>query len=32
MVNPWFIAKMALMGLAGLNMIAFHLSPWKNDL
>ncbi len=30
MVNHWFIAKMALMGLAGLNMIAFHLIPWKN--
>lgn len=30
MVNPWFLGKMALMGLAGLNMIAFHLIPWKN--
>lgn len=30
MVNPWFLSKMALMGLAGLNMIAFHLIPWKN--
>lgn len=30
MVNPWFLGKMGLMGLAGLNMIAFHLIPWKN--
>jgi uncharacterized membrane protein len=30
MVNPWFLGKMALMGLAGVNMIAFHLIPWKN--
>ncbi len=30
MVNPWFLSKMVAMGLAGLNMIAFHLIPWKN--
>lgn len=30
MVNPWFLAKMVLMGLAGLNMIAFHGGVWKN--
>ena len=30
MVNPWFLGKMALMGLAGVNMIAFHLIPWTN--
>jgi uncharacterized membrane protein len=30
MVNPWFIGKMVLMALAGLNMILFHLIPWKS--
>lgn len=27
--NPAFLAKMVLLALAGLNMAAFHLIPWK---
>jgi len=30
MVNPWFLSKMSLMAVAGLNMFIFHFFPWKN--
>lgn len=30
MVNPYFLAKMGLLALAGLNMAFFHLSTWKD--
>jgi hypothetical protein len=30
MVNPYFLVKMALLALAGLNMAFFHLFTWKN--
>ena len=29
MANPWFIAKMAAMALAGLNMMYFHFITWR---
>jgi uncharacterized membrane protein len=29
MNNPWFIAKMAAMALAGLNMMYFHFMTWR---
>jgi len=29
MVNPYFLAKMGLLLLAGLNMAAFHMVTWK---
>lgn len=30
MVNPYFIVKMVLIVLAGLNMLYFHFVTWKN--
>jgi hypothetical protein len=30
MANPWFIAKMVTMALAGLNMLYFHFVTWKS--
>jgi len=30
MVNPWFLAKMCLIALAGLNMMLFHFLTWKS--
>ncbi len=30
MVNPWFLAKMCLIGVAGLNMMLFHFFTWKS--
>ncbi len=29
MNNPWFIAKMSAMALAGLNMMYFHFITWR---
>ena len=29
MINPWFLGKMALMALAGLNMLYFHMTTWR---
>jgi hypothetical protein len=29
MVNPWFLAKMCLIAVAGLNMMLFHFFTWK---
>lgn len=29
MINPWFLGKMSLMALAGLNMAYFHLTTWR---
>ena len=29
MLNPWFLWKMALLALAGLNMMYFHLTTWR---
>ena len=29
MDNPWFLAKLALLALAGLNMMYFHLTTWR---
>lgn len=29
MINPWFLAKMSLMALAGLNMAYFHWTTWR---
>jgi len=29
MINPWFLAKMSLMVLAGLNMAYFHRTVWR---
>src|SRR5690606_18232449 len=29
MINPYFLAKMALLALAGLNMMYFHLTTWR---
>ncbi len=29
MANPYFLAKMACLALAGINMAAFHLSTWR---
>lgn len=28
-INPWFIGKMVLLALAGLNMMYFHLTTWR---
>jgi hypothetical protein len=28
-VNPWFVSKMAVMALAGVNMVIFHALTWK---
>lgn len=28
-INPWFLAKMCLIVLAGLNMMLFHFITWK---
>lgn len=30
MVNPWFLAKMCLIAIAGLNMMLFHFLTWKS--
>ena len=27
--NPWFLAKMAIMAMAGLNMVYFHMTVWR---
>ena len=29
MINPYFLWKMALMALAGLTMLYFHLTTWR---
>lgn len=29
MINPWFLSKMAIMALAGLNMLYFHMTVWR---
>jgi len=29
MANPYFLAKMAMLILAGLNMAVFHLITWR---
>ncbi len=29
MVNPWFLWKMALIALAGINMAIFHVGSWR---
>lgn len=29
MINPWFLAKMSLMAIAGLNMLYFHRTAWR---
>ena len=29
MINPYFLWKMALLALAGLNMMYFHLTTWR---
>ena len=29
MINPWFLTKMSLMALAGLNMLYFHRTVWR---
>ena len=29
MINPWFLAKMAMLALAGLNMMYFHMTTWR---
>ncbi|MBT2134445.1 hypothetical protein KK137_08885 [Croceibacterium sp. LX-88] len=29
MINPWFLGKMALLALAGLNMMYFHMTTWR---
>jgi len=28
-INPWFLWKMALLALAGINMMYFHLTTWR---
>ena len=28
-IDPWFIAKMAAMAIAGINMAIFHATTWK---
>lgn len=30
MVNPWFIAKICMIAIAGFNMILFHFITWKS--
>ncbi|MBO9575350.1 MAG: hypothetical protein J7494_06420 [Sphingobium sp.] len=30
MVNPWFLAKMCMIAIAGMNMILFHFITWKS--
>ena len=29
MINPWFLSKMAIMAMAGLNMLYFHMTIWR---
>jgi|SRR5690606_20805064 len=29
MINPWFLGKMGLIALAGLNMLYFHMTTWR---
>jgi hypothetical protein len=29
MVNPWFLGKLAMLALAGLNMMYFHMTTWR---
>lgn len=29
MINPYFLTKLALLALAGLNMMYFHLTTWR---
>lgn len=29
MINPWFLGKMSVMALAGLNMMYFHMTTWR---
>ena len=29
MINPWFLAKLAMLALAGLNMMYFHMTAWR---
>ena len=29
MINPWFLGKMAMLALAGLNMMYFHMTTWR---
>jgi len=29
-INPYFLAKMAMLALVGLNMLYFHFVTWKN--
>ncbi len=29
MINPYFLVKMAIMALAGLNMLYFHMTIWR---
>ena len=29
MINPWFLAKLAMLALAGLNMMYFHMTTWR---
>lgn len=29
MINPWFLGKMALLALAGLNMMYLHMTTWR---
>ena len=29
MVNPWFLAKLAMLALAGLNMMYLHMTAWR---
>ena len=29
MINPWFLGKMTLLALAGLNMLYFHRTAWR---
>jgi len=28
-INPWFLGKMVLLAMAGLNMVYFHLTTWR---
>ena len=29
MINPWFLAKLAMLALAGHNMMYFHMTAWR---
>jgi len=29
MINPWFLGKLAMLALAGLNMMYFHMTTWR---